>query len=319
MNITVILCTFNRCQVLANALESVAHSAFPAAVDWEVLVVDNNSTDQTPAVVNSFTQKYPGRFRYLFEPLPGKSRALNAGIREARGALLAFTDDDVIVEPAWLHRLTLPLASGECAGVAGRILPERTFSPPRWIPLNDRDALAPLAIFNPDREAGPIHTSPYGANMAFQKCVLEKYGGFRTDLGPEPGSGNPQKSEDSELGQRLLTAGERLRYEPAALVYHSVPPHRARKKYFLAWWFDKARADVIAFGIPADTKWLVVGVPFYLFPRFAMWALRWMVAFEPSRRFTCKLKVWWLAGTIRECFRQSTAAKRSPAGNSSSV
>ncbi len=83
MKITVILCTFNRCQLLAKTLNSVAHSTLPDAVDWEVLVVDNNSSDQTPDVVNSFCHKYPGRFRYLFEPHPGKSHALNAGIREA--------------------------------------------------------------------------------------------------------------------------------------------------------------------------------------------------------------------------------------------
>jgi len=68
MNITVILCTFNRSHLLATALDSVALSVLPGAVDWEVLVVDNNSTDQTHDVVKSFCQKYPGRFRYLFEP-----------------------------------------------------------------------------------------------------------------------------------------------------------------------------------------------------------------------------------------------------------
>ncbi|MFZ3215818.1 MAG: glycosyltransferase family 2 protein [Candidatus Acidiferrales bacterium] len=305
MKITVILCTFNRCERLEKALESVAHSTVPDPVEWEVLVVDNNSTDQTPAVVKGFCQRYPGRFRYLFEPHPGKSRALNAGVRDARGSVLAFTDDDVVVEPTWLQNLTMPLTQGECVGIAGRILPEQGFSPPRWIPLADRDALAPLAIFNPDREAGPLNTSPYGANMAFQRSVFEKYGGFRTDLGPEPGSGNPQKSEDSEFGQRLLAAGEPLRYEPAAVVYHAVTPNRIQKKYFLAWWFDKSRADIRAFGIPTDTKWFVARIPLYLFRRLAVWTLRWMVAVEPSRRFSFKVRVWSYAGQIVESYNLS--------------
>jgi len=304
MKITVILCTFNRCENLANALESVARSRLPDAVDWEVLVVDNNSSDRTSDVVRSTSERYPGRFRYLFEPRPGKSRALNAGIREARGNLLAFIDDDVVVEPTWLQNLTVALNKGECAGVAGRILPERSFSPPRWIPLKDQHALAPLAIFNPDREEGPLNEPPYGANMAYQKRVFGKYGGFRTDLGPAPGSGNPQKCEDSEFGHRLLTARETLRYEPTAVVYHSVPSNRVQKKYFLAWWFDKARADIRAFGIPADTKWFVAGIPLYLFRRLVVWTLRWMVGVEPSRRFSRKLKVWTAAGMILECFRQ---------------
>ena len=100
MRITVILCTLNRCQSLAETLESIAISTLPDSVDWEILVVDNNSTDHTREVVEEFGRRYPDRFRYIFEPRPGKSYALNAGIREAQGEILAFTDDDVTVEPA---------------------------------------------------------------------------------------------------------------------------------------------------------------------------------------------------------------------------
>lgn len=101
MKITVILCTYNRCRSLAKALESVAASQVPASVDWEVLVVDNNSGDQTRQVVENFSTRSPDRFRYLFEPKPGKSHALNSGIRESSGENLVFMDDDVTVEPTW--------------------------------------------------------------------------------------------------------------------------------------------------------------------------------------------------------------------------
>lgn len=305
MKITVIVCTFNRSQQIEKTLESIACSAVPSTDDWEVLVVDNNLSDRTPDVVESFCRRYPGRFRYLLEAQPGKSRALNAGIREARGHILAFTDDDVEVEPTWLQNLTAPLDSGEWAGVAGRVLPERTFSPPHWIPLQDPDALAPLAVFNPKREAGALYEAPFGVNMAFQKRVFEKYGGFRLDLGPLPGSGNPQKNEDSEFGIRLLSAGERLRYEPSATVYHSVPANRTRKEYFLAWWFDKARADIQTFGIGSQAKWFVAGIPLHLFRRLAVWSLRWMVTMRRPQRFSCKLRVWSVMGQIEECYRRS--------------
>jgi glycosyltransferase involved in cell wall biosynthesis len=304
MKITIILCTFNRCDALERALRSVAGSILPDSVEWEVLVVDNNSTDQTPEVVESFRQLHPGHFRYLLEPRQGKSHALNAGIRAAFGDVLAFMDDDLVVEPAWLQNLTADLNKGKWAGAGGRILPERTFSPPHWIPLQDRYALAPLAVFNPNLEAGPLEEAPFGANMAIQKWVFEKYGGFRTDLGPQPG-GKPQKSEDSEFGHRLLAAGERLRYEPSAVAYHSVPQDRLRKAYFLAWWFDKARADIRAFGIPTDTQWFVAGIPWYLFRRLAVWTLRWAVALDPRSRFSSKVKTWSVAGQILECHRVS--------------
>ena len=97
MNVTVIIVTYNRCQSLAKALESVVLSSLPTSVEWEVLVVDNNSSDQTLQVAEDFRARYPDRFRYLRQPNPGKSFGLNAGILASRGDILAFIDDDVTV------------------------------------------------------------------------------------------------------------------------------------------------------------------------------------------------------------------------------
>jgi glycosyltransferase involved in cell wall biosynthesis len=310
MKMTVILCTYNRCESLAKALASAARLELPKSVDWEVLVVDNNSNDQTREVVEDFCRRYPGHFRYLFEPRQGKSHALNTGIREAHGDILAFIDDDVIVEPTWLQNLTAALHNGQWAGAGGRILPQQPFVPPGWIPLKDRYALAPLALFNPDLAAGPLAEPPFGTNMAFHRKVFEKHGGFRTDLGPGPGGGHPQKSEDSEFGHRLIAAGERLRYEPSAVVYHAVPPSRLQKSYFLDWWFDKSHADIRAFGIPADTRWFIAGIPLYKFRRLAVWTLRWMIALDPRQRFGAKVRVWATVGEIEECCRLSRDARR---------
>lgn len=277
---------------------------------WEILVVDNNSTDKTREVVESFCGQYPGRFRYLFESQQGKSHALNAGIREAHGDILAFMDDDVTVEPSWLQNITAPLHNGDWAGAGGRILPQQTFTLPRWLSLEGRYSLSPFALFDLGAEAGELAEPPFGTNMAFRREMFERYGGFRTDLGPHPGARNPQKSEDSEFGHRLLAAGERLRYEPLAIVYHEVPESRLQKKHFLAWWFDKARSDIRAFGIPPDAKWRARGVPLVFFRRLAIWTLRWLVALRPSRRFSCRLNVWIVGGQILECFRQSSSAER---------
>src|ERR1700677_4197251 len=106
MDVTVIICSYNRCRSLAKTLESVAASTFTDGRKWEVLVIDNNSKDQTREVAEDFCRRYPDHFRYLFEPRQGKSNALNLGISEARGEVLAFTDDDVTVEPSWLQKLT---------------------------------------------------------------------------------------------------------------------------------------------------------------------------------------------------------------------
>jgi glycosyltransferase involved in cell wall biosynthesis len=313
MKITVILCTYNRCSQLANVLECINDQRLPESVRWEILVVDNNSRDETRKVVESFLDRHPGRFRYLFEAQQGKSYALNAGIREASGDILAFIDDDVIVEPMWLQNLTAALNTDGWVGTGGRILPERAFSLPAWLSLDGEQANGPLVIFNLGDAACELETAPFGTNMAFQKKMFEKYGGFRADLGPCPGT--EIRGEDSEFGNRLLSKGERLRYEPSAIVYHSVPKERIRRKYFLAWWYDKGRAEVREFGMfPFSTRQAVRGIPLCLFPRLAVWALRWMINIQPARRFSCKMNVWNLAGKIVE-FHRAAKARKSVGGN----
>jgi len=300
MLITVILCTFNRSVSLAKALESVAASILPPEVAWEVLVVDNNSNDSTPHVVSNFCGQHPHRFRYLFEPRQGKSYALNTGIQEARGDVLAFMDDDVTVDPHWLHSLTVSLRTDEWAGSGGRILPERKFSPPRWLALQGPYSMpSALALFDLGDQPGRLECSPWGTNMAFRRVMFEKYGGFRVDLGPRPGS--EIRNEDTEFGRRLLAADERLRYEPSAVVNHSLPEHRLRKEYFLKWWFAFGQADIRENGRSSNAWHL--GIP-QLFGKALGFLLRWLLAFNPQRRFYCKAMLWLWAGRIAETYRQ---------------
>lgn len=308
MKITVILCTFNRQASLARALDSVAASAVPASSDWEVIVVDNNSTDRTRSLVEDFCRSHPGRFRYLFEPKPGKSNALNAAIRNVQGDVFAFMDDDVIVQPDWLHNLTAHLNDDAWAGAGGRILPQWTGTPPAWLPTGDRYGLAPLAMFDLGSEPCALEESPFGTNMAFRRDVFEKFGGFRTDLGPRPGT--EIRNEDTEFGQRVLDGGARLRYEPSAVVYHEVSQKRLQQEYFLRWWFDKGRAEVRQRGALSSGHWQLAGVPLYLFRRLGVWTWRWLVALKQSRRFSRKLNVWGIAGEIQESYRLSRDADR---------
>jgi len=305
MKISVILCTYNRCDSLARSLESVARSAMPDSVPWNVLVVDNNSSDQTRSVVESYSERFPGHFHYMFEPRQGKSHALNSGILGADADILAFMDDDVVVDSEWLAKLTCVLDDRRWSGAGGRILPEAGFMPPRWLEATARYALAPLAIFDLGPDSFELREPPFGTNMAFRKEMFSKYGVFRTDLGPQPGS--EIRSEDTEFGSRLLSGGERLWYEPSAVVYHPVSHDRLREAYFLRWWFDKARADIREHGIPKDTRWYVAGIPVYLLRRLCTWAARWMCSIDSRRRFSSKLNVWKAAGMIEECRRQSNS------------
>jgi glucosyl-dolichyl phosphate glucuronosyltransferase len=300
MKISAVLCTYNRSASLARALTSVAGSEMPASVGWEVLVVDNHSTDETRSVVESLCEKYPDRFRYIFEPRQGKSFALNTGIREASGDVLAFLDDDVRVEPTWLWNLIAPLTDEQCAGSGGRVLPEPGFVPPSWLavdgPFNQIGALC--AYFNPGDSAGELDRPPIGANMAFRKEMFLKYGDFRTDLGPRPGS--ELRHEDLEFGRRLISGGERLSYVPTAIVYHEIHERRTHKEFFLAWWFALGRGSIREIEkLPGATE-ILKGAA-----RITLTIPNWAFSVSSKRRFYHKCRIWYESGKLIELCQQA--------------
>jgi len=300
----VVLCTYNRCESLANTLRSLAASELPNGVEWEVLVVDNNSGDQTHEVIEGFCRQYPPHFRYLFEGRQGKSYALNTAIQEARGDILAFTDDDLTLDPAWLRNLTMALQSREWVGAGGRVLPDQGFIPPRWLAIDGPYSMGGvLALFDRGDKPGQLDWAPFGASMAFHREMFAKYGGFRTDLGPPP---SELRGEDTEFGYRLMAAGERLWYEPTAIAYHSIPANRIRKEYFLRWWFGFGRAAAQKWERSAD----VLGIPrrYLTIIKIAITTLiriipRWVFAWRPEQRFFYRALIWRKAGEIYESYR----------------
>jgi glycosyltransferase involved in cell wall biosynthesis len=306
IKITVIVCTYNRCRKLNNIINSVVDQAISPSLRWEIIIVDNNSKDETSQVVEGLQRRYPGRIRYILEQQKGISHARNAGIREARGEILAFIDDDETAHPDWLRNLTENLHSGEWSAVGGRVMPP-PFSPPPWLALEYSFNCGPLAIFNPRQEAGSLNQPPFGANMAFRREVFDRLGGFRTDLGRV--GGKMISNEDTEFGRRLLDAGLRIRYEPSALTYHPIEENRLHKGYFLNWWFNKGRSDVRESGNPPDEK-CFLGIPLRWFAALTLGVMRWMVAMQPSKRFNYKLVVWAYAGQITESFLLWLGAKR---------
>jgi len=303
--VSVILCTYNRCELLSTILESLAASMVPDSMDWEVLVVDNNSTDDTRGVVESFRARHGDRFHYLFESTPGKSYALNAGIGAARGEIVAFVDDDVTVEPTWLRNLVVSLDTHDWAGVGGRTLTTNEVIPPDWLALDGPYSLGGILAAKFDRGDQPceLEDTPFGANMAFRRSMFQKYGRFRTDLGPSPNPDVPRPNEDTEFGRRLQAGGEHIGYEPSAVAYHPIVESRIDKLYFLRWWFDYGRAMIReapkrpdVFGIPR----LYLAIPKIMMTRLVPQTLRWIFSIDSKRRFFSKCWVWATIGEIRE-------------------
>jgi glycosyltransferase involved in cell wall biosynthesis len=301
MDISIILCTYNRSQSLITVLENIQRlNGFPQ-ITWETLVVDNNSTDETNAVVTRFVNNGRGNVRYIFEGRQGKSYALNTGIEAARGDILAFTDDDVIIDPNWLLNIKKTFGQYDCAGIGGKIIPVLPEKKPSWLRTDTlHPFMSALGSFDRGEECCELKEPPYGANIAFNKKVFIKHGLFRIDLGPTEGN-TMGKGEDVEFSQRLLAQGEKLMYVPDAVVYHRVQKERLEKKSFQSYYFNhgRYRTRTERDEVPKNAIYYF-GVPRYMFKRLFRKGLDWLFCFDPKRRTCYKLGYYELLGRIAE-------------------
>ena len=234
--VTVVICTYNRCDSLRETLRSLARQRLSSGLTLEVIVVDNNSQDKTRAVVEEMAKTLPWSVQYLFEARQGLSVARNTGLRAARGQVLAFIDDDVVVEPQWAQALWNCFAETRCDGVAGCVKPRWICPRPSW--LSDelygpivRQELGTQRLRWTARDRFML-----GANMAFRKDVFEAIGLFKEELGRR---GNALiGGEDLDLHERLMAAGKVIFYEPSAVAHHTVTPERASPEFYRCWFED---------------------------------------------------------------------------------
>lgn len=243
MHATVLIATHNRARLLDATLNSIARMRVPSTCHWEAVVVDNNSTDNTRAIVEAQIADFPVRLRYLFESRPGRSNALNTGIAQAEGDVLAFTDDDVQVAECWLEAGMAPLVGSEAEVdyTGGPVHPMWEAAPPRWLNATRADLWSTIAILDYGSESFIFEDRrrvPVGANMAVRRDLFRRIGGFRADLGRTQGR-LVLGQEVPELLMRARSAGRRGRYVPAMAVQHHVPAARLTRAYFRRWWFGK--------------------------------------------------------------------------------
>jgi glucosyl-dolichyl phosphate glucuronosyltransferase len=284
---TVLVCTHNRSPHLRQTLEAMlAMDAVPDC-DVEITVVDNNSTDNTPAVVAEAARDPRIRVKYLTEPRQGKSFALNRGLAEARGDIVALTDDDVLPSADWLARIVANFRARDVTFVFGKVLPRwGCVPPPELLTRRAQDVWGPLAIVDyGDVPAAYVQEStgqrlPVGANLAFARTALVTTGGWRTDLGKV--NNTLISGEDHEIFMRLrrfgLYAGY---YDPLVTVRHYVPASRLTRRYFRTWffWHGKTEALMLNDLYPAldmaDVP-SVAGVPRFLYRQAFQQLCRWL-------------------------------------------
>jgi glycosyltransferase involved in cell wall biosynthesis len=229
LTVTVAICTRNRAELLASTLHRIADCVVPPGMHLDVLVVDNGSTDATPAVLEVARRRLP--LRWTAEPRPGASYARNRALAEATGDVILWTDDDVLVSDGWLAAYSEAFARWpDAAFFGGPIEPLFVGRAPMWLTAASQLLDGPLAR----RELGPHPRQfnpavlPYGANLAMRRAAQVQFG-YDVRLGPAPD--RAFGGEETDLMRRMLEAGMQGWWVPEARVQHVIPKSRQTTRY----------------------------------------------------------------------------------------
>jgi GT2 family glycosyltransferase len=313
MKYSVLIATYNRAADLRATLASLA--CLQADGPWEVIVVDNNSTDDTRAVVENAARAFPVELHYHFEPHQGRSPALNRGIAAARGEIIVTTDDDVRVTPDWLNAAARGLNARDAGYVGGPVLPIWRGRRPSWLSNRSGRHWAVIALldYGPQpREFGA--RVPLGVNMAFRRCAFDRAGVFDPDIGRKAGTLLGQ--EVREWCIRARTAGVRGFYVPDMVVEHVIHADRLTKSYFRRWFYWRGVSRAILYqraGLdmespekslvdPAKAR-QILGVPPYMFGRALRSLAGWLFDTLRRRRIDAFEHQTWLCffvGVVRQ-------------------
>lgn len=229
IRVTVVICTYNRADLLVGALRSVLEQSYPSDL-YEVVVVDNASTDNTTDVVRLAIDSWPrNRIKLVHEPVAGIGHARNTGVSNASGELIAFTDDDAIVNPRWIENAIacIDQFDGALAGLAGQVVPRYAVKPPAWYP---EDCEADFRGFE-GRVLRPDEY-PSGNNMFILREAILHAGGFPA-MGMQEGT--MAYGEETALFQTMRNqdASIKFYYAPEVVVEHIIPPYKTTVSYIL--------------------------------------------------------------------------------------
>jgi GT2 family glycosyltransferase/actin-like ATPase involved in cell morphogenesis len=252
------VCTRDRQQLLAACLASLDEQTAPAGT-YDVLVVDNGSTDGTAAFLAAWAAKAGakadgdgGNRHVVTEPVAGLSRARNAGIAAATGDIVLFLDDDALAPRGWVDAHLGVYRNGPATGAAGGpVMLTWPEGRPAW--------LAPqlehwFSALDHGDQAGPFPEDhgPYGTNMSLRRDVLAEVGGFAERLGRRGAS--LLSSEEAELWRRLWAAGHAIAYEPAALLLHQVSAARLQRRWLVRRGWGQGRSNARLRAIGGDVR-----------------------------------------------------------------
>ena len=231
-SLSIVIATFNRSQSLLRALTSFIGQSAPTD-QWEIIVVNNNSSDDTEQRVLEFAEQHPGLpLQMVCETRQGLSYARNCGIEASSAPYIAIIDDDETVNPDFVRAyIDFFDSHPDAVAAGGRIVPAYEADPPKWIsPYAERPIANPLDLGESVRPF-PKDRCPGGGNMGVRRSAIERYGAFDPALGRVG-----QKligGEETDFFERLSRSGEPFYYIPQAIIYHHIPPQKLTHDYFV--------------------------------------------------------------------------------------
>lgn len=246
-NLSVIICTRNRAKQLATIIQCLGAQRDINGLNWEIVIVDNNSTDNTKEIAYAFSEGSNLKINYVFEPKTGSSFARNTGITVAKGSLLLFLDDDVLVPKEFISNALMGVQEFDEFHIYGfRVLPDwhEITKKPVWLvfnrPLNLIQSFLPVHDLGvePLQYPNRITRNPISAGFLAKKEVFEKLGTFREDLGVNQSG----QCEDTEFFWFSLINRYKILYWPYATLYHTVNPNRLSIKYLHKWYFNLGKS-----------------------------------------------------------------------------
>jgi len=285
--ITVAICTFNRAESLRRTLDSVAAMRLPSDLAWEIVIVNNNSTDHTNDVIGEYFNRLP--IRCECEPNPGLSNARNRAIDAAKGKYIVWTDDDVVVGADWLGAYVEAFRRWPDAAVfGGRIIPKFELPMEKWVAEGVSVLGGPYAISDFGNDVQPLSVAenrlPYGANFAVRAAEQRSFR-YDPDLGLAPN--RRRLAEEFDVITRLLEAGAIGYWIPAAIVEHCIGRERQTIRYIASYSAGLGETDAFRCTAEGAISPLWLGVPRRLWPRVLK---RWL--YYRFHRLASPASVW---------------------------
>jgi len=235
--LTVIICTYNRAKYIGNLLESIAANDLDKK-EYEILLVDNNCTDNTREICEAFAAAHHDvQFRYTNESEQGLSAARNRGIKEAKGDVLVYVDDDALVDTWYLRTIAEYMSvHPEISAIGGKILPLYETEEPKWMSPYTKTLLTAWMDFGDEVRPFPRGKFPGGGNSAYRAVVFQKVGLFNTELGRKGNS--LMGAEEKDIYDKMNAMGMKYMYVPGMMLHHIIPQRKLEQDYFDKWTYQ---------------------------------------------------------------------------------